>query len=185
VPRTGPVIVAANHVSFLDPAVLGSAFPRRVHFLIDASTWAHWSMNWFYRGMKAIPVDRTGGPSREAIRRAMTRLGEGCVVGIFPEGGRVRDAAMARAMEGVALLARHTGAPVVPAGIAGTAEAMPRGRAIPEPTPVRVAFGEPVRHADVATSIGVAGRDADGPFTRLLMRRIAALAQVSSLPEPA
>ena len=103
-------------------------------------------MNWFYRGMRAIPVDRDGRPTREAISTALRRLREGQVVGIFPDGGRVDELSVDRALAGVALLARHSGAAVLPVGIAGTAESMPRGAGLPEPLPLRVHFGESFRY---------------------------------------
>jgi 1-acyl-sn-glycerol-3-phosphate acyltransferase len=178
VPGSGPVIVAANHVSFLDPAVLGSAFPRRLRFLIDRTTWSYPSLNWFYRGMAAIPVPRDGGLTRDAIRAALGALAGGAAIGIFPEGGRREGLDPEAAYLGVALLARHSRAPVVPAGLAGTDRAMPRGVVLPEPCRVRVTFGKALRHADVAA--GLSGRAADERFTRTLMEVIGRLARADA-----
>jgi 1-acyl-sn-glycerol-3-phosphate acyltransferase len=175
VPANGPVIVAGNHASYLDPAVLGSAFPRPIHFLINARVWRATGMNWFYRGMRSIPVDRDGRPTRDAIQAALHRLGQGRVVGIFPEGGRNGAGGVEEALAGVALLARKSGALVVPAGLAGTADAMPIGKALPEPVPIRVHFGEPLRVEPPAGRGPAARRSADRRFTVELMERIAGL----------
>ena len=172
VPRTGAVLLAANHVSYLDPAVVGSACPRRVFFLMHEGTWAKPVMNWFFRGMQAIPVSRDASV-RVPLRRALSRLEAGCAVGIFPEGARVRVSGD-DALLGVALLARRSGAPVIPVGIAGTDRAMPVGAALPEPVRVRVAFGAPLRH-DGARG-GEDLRAADARFTRELMSSVRRLA---------
>lgn len=176
VPADGPLLVAANHESYLDPAVLGSAFPRPLHFLINARVWRAAAMNWFYRGMQAIPVDRDGRPTRDAINAALERLRQGRAVGIFPEGGRAGDGGLEEALAGVSLLARRSGAPVLPVGIAGTGDSMPVGKALPEPVPVRLAIGEPLSHRSPAEDGPKARRVADRRFTEELMTRIADLA---------
>lgn len=175
VPAEGPLIVAGNHASFLDPAVLGSAFPRPVHFLVNARVWRRKGLNWFYRGMRSIPVDREGRPTRDAIQQALRRLEQGRVVGIFPEGGRNEGSSLEEALAGVALLARRSGALVLPAGLAGTERSMPKGAALPEPMPLGVCFGEPLRLELPSEAGPVARRAADSRFTAELMSRIGEL----------
>ncbi|MEM7247949.1 MAG: lysophospholipid acyltransferase family protein [Acidobacteriota bacterium] len=172
----GPLIVAANHVSFLDPAVLGSVFPRSIHFLMNEKVWRLPLLNWFYRGMQAVPVDRSAKGSRRALASALVQLGAGRVVGIFPEGGRVPEGESREGLSGVALLARRTGCPVMPCGLRGTAEALPIGGKLPQLTKVEVCFGEPLEHASFSERTGLTGREADQAFTTELMRRIAELA---------
>lgn len=169
VPRTGPLIVAANHVSYLDPAVLGSALPRPCRFIVVAAIWKKPVLNWFFRGMRAIPVARDGSMTRGALKVALEALAVGSVVCIFPEGGRANPDGSDPAMGGVALLARRSGATVLPAGISGTHESMPRGIAIPRPRRIVVKFGEPLNHREQ-------GRPADLAFTAGLMQRIRSLA---------
>lgn len=171
-PGEGPLILAANHVSYLDPAVVGSTFPRAVRFLIHESVYAKPGQTWFYRAMRSIPVAREGGVARAALREAMQSLRQGAVVGIFPEGGRVEPGAVDPALVGVALLARRSGVPVVPVGIAGTEKAMPRGVALPRPVRVVVRYGEPVLYDKGDEG----GRSADQAFTEELMKRIRQLA---------
>ena len=185
VPAEGPLIVAGNHASFLDPAVLGSAFPRPVHFLINARVWRRRGLNWFYRGMRSIPVDREGRPTRDAIQQALRRLEQGRVVGIFPEGGRNDGGSLEEALAGVALLARRSGALVVPTGLAGTGQSMPKGSPLPEPMPICVRFGEPLRLEPPSESGPAARRAADSRFTAELMSQIGQLvgeAELERLP---
>ena len=177
IPRTGPLIVAGNHVSYLDPAVLGSVCPRNLHFLMDGKIFARRGFSWFFRGMDAIPVEKDGS-GRDTIRKALAHLERGEAVGIFPEGGRVAPGRELSALGGVALLARRSGAPVVPVGIVGTARSMPLGRALPRPVAVRVRFGAPGRHERAGG--GRAGRAADEAFTGDLMANIAALTEEPS-----
>ncbi len=172
IPAEGPVIVAGNHASYIDPAILGSTFPRPVHFLINAKVWRKRGMNWFFRGMRSIPVDRDGRPTRAAIQTALHRLKQGRVVGIFPEGGRMEGGSLEEALAGVALLARRSGAQVVPAGLAGTGESMPRAKALPEPVPIRVCFGAPLLLGVPGEKGPAARREADRCFTEELMKRI-------------
>lgn len=169
----GAVIVAANHVSYLDPAVVGATFPRVVRFLIAEDVWRFRPLTWFYRAMLSIPVNRSG-VARSALKAALALLQRGEVVGIFPEGGRVAAGAREGAMFGVALMARRSGAPVIPAGIRGTERAMPRGVALPRPVRVVVRYGAPLLYDDVARGMDRAA--ADHAFTEELMRRIRELA---------
>ena len=168
VPADGALIVAANHVSYLDPAVLGATLPRPAHFIMVGGIWRKTGLNWFFRGMRSIPVDREGLMSRSALKAALDALARGEVVGIFPEGGRALPDGSVPALAGVALLARRSGAPVLPTGISGTFEALPRGRAIPRICKIRVRFGPLVRHEGLS-------REQDAAFTTVLMREIRAL----------
>jgi 1-acyl-sn-glycerol-3-phosphate acyltransferase len=170
VPPAGPLILAANHVSYLDPAVVGSTFPRVIRFLIARDVHDHPILRWFYRSMLSIPVDRTGGTARQALKEALRALARGEVVGIFPEGGRVAPGQAEEGLAGVALLARRSGAPVVPVGIAGTDAAMPRGAAWPRPAGVVVRHGEPLVYDSVVGSDRP--REGDALFTGAVMTAI-------------
>jgi 1-acyl-sn-glycerol-3-phosphate acyltransferase len=144
VPRRGPAILIANHVSYLDAGVLGSVVPRKIHFIVLSRMYAMWRLRWFYAGMETIPV-QPGRPDRAAIRRALQVLRRGGVVGIFPEGSRSPDGSLQPAQPGAAMIAARSGAPVVPAAIRGAREAFGRGRAWPRPQRIRVRFGPPFR----------------------------------------
>jgi 1-acyl-sn-glycerol-3-phosphate acyltransferase len=133
VPRTGPLIVAANHVSNLDPPVLGAALPRPLYYMAKAELFRIPVLGAIITQLRAFPVDRARGDV-SAIRRAVEVLKMGAAVGIFPEGGRNREGHN-RIHSGVALLASLTGAPVLPVYIDGTKERFAR---------ITVIFGEPM-----------------------------------------
>jgi 1-acyl-sn-glycerol-3-phosphate acyltransferase len=145
VPTEGAAILAANHVSWLDPAALGSACPRPVRFLIAQDVYGvPWS-RWFYRGMATIPV-QPGNPDPRGLRSAARALGRGELVGVFPEGvGLPREAAPREAHSGALLLGMLSRAPFVPIALSGTAAAWPPRCKLPRPGCVTVRFGEPYR----------------------------------------
>jgi 1-acyl-sn-glycerol-3-phosphate acyltransferase len=100
-------------------------------------------VHWFSVRFGALPVDNSAGDVG-SLRRSLSVLKHGGVLGIFPEGGRSPDGTLQPFKQGVALLAQRTGVPVVPAGIVGAEAAMPRGRAVPRRAPVTVRFGRPI-----------------------------------------
>jgi 1-acyl-sn-glycerol-3-phosphate acyltransferase len=142
VPLSGALLVVANHASYLDPAVLGRACPRKLHFLIKRAVYRTRGLQWFFRGMDSIPVTLDGADSA-SLRAALRLLTDGKAVGIFPEGGRALDGRLRPARIGAALLAARSGCPVVPVGIRGAFESMPPGAIWPRPGRVEVTFGPP------------------------------------------
>ena len=181
-PRQGPAILVANHASFLDPIVLGSACPRPIHFIVLQRMYDWWRLRWFYWGLGTIPV-RTEESDPKAIREALGCLKRGEVLGIFPEGGRSLDGAYGPPKIGAALLAAMSGVPVVPCHIEGAFAAWrPRTR-FPWPGRVRVRFGNPIRFP----AGGKAARDREAleRFSGLIMATIAGLgAEGSDAGEP-
>ena len=121
VPRTGPLIVACNHVSYLDPPLLGTACPRRIQYMAKQELFTIPVLGAAIRAVGAYPVDRKGS-AVAAIKRSVEVLKSGGAVGIFPEGTRNRDGS-GTAQSGVGLLASLSGAPVLPACVTGTAKA--------------------------------------------------------------
>jgi 1-acyl-sn-glycerol-3-phosphate acyltransferase len=147
IPRAGGAIVAANHVSFLDPLLLPLVVPhRRVMFLTKVKYIDKPVLRWFLTGAGVIPVatgERDG--ARSAVTAAVQAVHSGRLIGIFPEGTRSPDGRLHRGKTGVARMALQSGAPVIPAGITGTDRAFPRGARLPRPHSVRIAFGPPIR----------------------------------------
>jgi 1-acyl-sn-glycerol-3-phosphate acyltransferase len=135
VPRDGPVIVAANHVSYFDPVVLGCGMNRPLTYLAKKELFDIPILGPMIRWLGAYPTDRSAG-GVAAVRAAIRVLRDGKCVGIFPEGTRNLTGEAAH-KGGAALLASLTGAAVVPAAIVGTRDAK-RFR------PIRVAYGEPL-----------------------------------------
>lgn len=173
VPLEGACIVVGNHTSYLDAAVLGSACPRPLRFLISADIYRMLRLRWFYFLMRAIPLKTEGGDSK-ALRSALHALRHGEAVGIFPEGQRMKDGRLGEGKLGVAFLAWRSRAPVIPAGIVGAHLAMPVGAAFPKPLPVQVRFGEPILFPP---SESRPPKEALMAFANEVMRRIHALAE--------
>lgn len=145
VPADGPLIVAANHASVLDPLVLGCALPRPLRFLAKEELWSHPVVGWALDALGGIPVARGRGDVA-ALAAARSALGRGEAVGLFPEGGVRRHGPWLR---GAARLALVTGAPLLPVRLLGTAAAISRGRvglprvAVLVGAPLAVASGRP------------------------------------------
>ena len=144
IPSRGALLVVANHCSFLDPFILGSAFPRRIRFFVLRRMYELMRLCWFYVGMGTIPVGGKEG-DRKAIRSALRILGRGKIIGIFPEGSRSGDGNLGMGKMGSAYLAAKSNVPIVPAYISGAFEAMPPRCWFPRPTRIQVAFGRPIR----------------------------------------
>jgi len=146
VPRSGPVILAANHRSFLDSIFIPLVIRRRVTFVAKAEYFDDKRVAWFFRGVGQIPIRREGGSASErALQSATEVLERGGVFGIYPEGTRTRDGKLHRGHTGVARLALRTGAPIVPVGLIGTDAVQPIDSKLPRLfRPVRIRFGEPL-----------------------------------------
>jgi 1-acyl-sn-glycerol-3-phosphate acyltransferase len=178
IPRDGPVIVAANHASNLDPVVLASALMprlgRRLQWLGKKELFAWPVVGWIAANGGVHPVDRSTADV-EAFRLAKRILDEGHALFVFPEGTRSRDGTLSEARDGVAVLALRTGAPIVPVAIAGSYGVWPRGQKLPHPGGhVTVRVGSPFRVAD-ELSPGTDRKAAKSAATELIMRRIADL----------
>jgi len=149
VPARGPVILAPNHVTFLDSLFLPLVVRRRVTFVAKAEYFDSWKTAWFFRAVGQIPMRREGGSASErALAAARDVLRAGGVLGIYPEGTRSPDGRLYRGHTGVARLAFDCGVPVVPVGMCGTAEVQRPGSNRPRPfKQIVVHFGEPLRLA--------------------------------------
>ncbi len=143
VPARGACIVVANHASYVDAVVLGSACPRRLRFMITGPIYRMLRLRWFYYMMGSIPVSAES-PDPGALKTALRTLNSGGAVGIFPEGQRMPDGVPGSGKAGVAVLAARTGVPVVPAAILGAHRVMPVGAIFPRPRRIRVVFGAPM-----------------------------------------
>jgi 1-acyl-sn-glycerol-3-phosphate acyltransferase len=141
VPLSGPGILVAPHRSWLDPAVVGAACPRPVHFMILKGVYEKPWARWFYRKMRSLPVEPGGNASISALRGALRHLRSGELIGIFPEGRVVTDEAESVVHPGAALLAVRSGARVIPMEIRGSDVAWPKGQKLPRPASVSVTIG--------------------------------------------
>ncbi len=146
VPKHGPVILAANHRSFLDSIFLPLVVGRRVTFVAKAEYFDDPKTAWFFRALGQIPIRREGGSAAEgALAAATDVLESGGVFAIYPEGTRTRDGYLHRGHTGVARLALATGASVIPVGLVGTDECQPTDRKLPRLfRTVWIRFGTPL-----------------------------------------
>jgi glycerol-3-phosphate dehydrogenase (NAD(P)+) len=146
IPASGPVIIAANHRSFLDPFVIATMARRPMYYVAKKELFVKRWQGWFLNALGAFPVDR-GASDAESIATAEAILARGDIVLIFPEGTRTRPGPLGKAKRGVGRLALETGAPVVPVAVIGT-EAIRRGWRI-RPHKVRIRAGRPLRFPQV------------------------------------
>src|SRR2546430_12332745 len=146
-PRTGPLLLADNHRSFLDPFVIGTLVRRPVYYMAKRELFEKRWQAWLLNGLGAFPVDR-GASDAEAIATARAILERGDCVVMFPEGTRVRPGGLGRPKRGVGRLALEAGAPIVPVAVIGT-EAVRRGWRI-RPHKVRIRCGRPLTFPRVA-----------------------------------
>ena len=143
-PATGPYIVAANHHNYLDGVVLTLAVPRPIAFIVMPRVYRATPLPpLLHRHVGSIPISLKR-PDVGALRRALERLRQGHLVGIFPEGPFSTRGRLEPGLPGVGLLALCSGVPVVPAGIRGTYEALrDRWGYVPRRHPLSVRFGAP------------------------------------------
>ncbi|AXL87674.1 1-acyl-sn-glycerol-3-phosphate acyltransferase [Streptomyces sp. KPB2] len=148
IPGDGPVILAGNHLTFIDSVIMPLTCDRQVFFIgkdeyVTGKGLKGRLMAWFFTGVGMVPVDRDGG--RGGVAALMTGrriLEEGHVFGIYPEGTRSPDGRLYRGRTGIARLTLMTGAPVVPFAVIGTDKLQPGGAGLPRPGKVTVRFGE-------------------------------------------
>ncbi|HEX2179331.1 MAG TPA: lysophospholipid acyltransferase family protein [Actinomycetota bacterium] len=145
-PKEGPVIVVANHVSFWDSFFVPLCVPRRVVFLAKAEYWDSWKTRWLVSSLGMIPIKRdVRAKSLAALETGIEFLKSGGVLGVYPEGTRSPDGRLYRGRTGVARLALGSGSPVVPIGLIGSREMMPKGAKFPKLRGrVTVKFGPPM-----------------------------------------
>jgi 1-acyl-sn-glycerol-3-phosphate acyltransferase len=150
-PAAGPVIVAANHISFFDSVLLMFALPRPVSMLGKAEYADNPVTKWLYCGAGMIPIRRENTTGLvHAFKQLEEILDRGEVLGIFPEGTRSRDGLLHRGRSGAAHLALNTGAPLVPIGIIGTDKLLPTGSGLVRPFQrVTIKIGQPIIAADL------------------------------------
>jgi 1-acyl-sn-glycerol-3-phosphate acyltransferase len=142
IPRSGGVLIAANHASYLDIPILGCALPRRASFIGRLDLFAG-IVGSVLRYLGWIPI-RRGQVDRKAFDEAVRRLKAGQVVVIYPEGSRTEDGQLQPGKPGIGMMAAAAGCAVLPALLEGTYDALPPGAYWIRFRPIRVAFGEPM-----------------------------------------
>jgi 1-acyl-sn-glycerol-3-phosphate acyltransferase len=148
IPATGPALLLANHQSFLDPSAVGCATRRHLCFLARKTLFRGW-FGRLIRRLNAVPVDQEG-IAKEGLKNILEQLKAGQAVLVFPEGERTWTGEVQPLKPGFLLLIKRIDAPIVPIGVAGAFQALPRTRKWPKLSPL---FW-PARGADIAVSIG-------------------------------
>lgn len=154
VPMTGGVILASNHLSFIDSFAIPLSAPRKVNFIAKDDYFTKPGLHGtllreIFESVGAIPVNRRSPrAAQESLDAALTVLRAGEAFGIYPEGTRSRDGRLYKGRTGVAFLALTAGVPIVPVALHGTAEIMPVGSRFPSLAKVSVTFGEPIHVAE-------------------------------------
>ncbi len=125
-PRSGPVLVVANHQSYLDPPIVGVAMPRRMMYVARLGLFNHPAFAAMIRSFGAVPIKEEGGDTA-AMKAVLAALKRERPVLIFPEGSRSDDGAVGEFKRGVAVIVKRAKCPVLPVGIEGAHDAWPRG----------------------------------------------------------
>ena len=150
IPKTGAVIVASNHLSFIDSVFLPLMIDRQISYLAKSDYYTGqglkgWLTRTFLKSAGMLPIDRSGGKASEAsLQTGLGVLARGEVLGIYPEGTRSPDGRLYRGRTGVARMVLEGSVPVVPVALIDTEKAMPIGRRIPKVRRIGIAIGAPL-----------------------------------------
>ena len=160
IPERGGAILASNHLAVVDSFFLPLLVPRRITFLAKREYFTEpgvrgFLKKQFFTGVGQVPVDRSGGSAARAAMDTATRLlGEGKLLGIYPEGTRSPDGKLYKGKTGVARMTLEANVPVIPVAMIGTDKVNPIGSRMWRPRKVRIRIGEPM---DFARYEGMAG----------------------------
>ena len=143
VPSTGAVILCANHVSFLDPPLVGAGIKRECAFMARHTLWKGGLMKWALPRLNAFPVHRDTA-DRNALRVSIDWLKRGYVLVMFPEGTRGPGGQLRPAEPGVALIVKQSAAPVVPVAVIGAEDVLPMGASKPKKGKITIVYGHPI-----------------------------------------
>lgn len=179
VPKSGGFVLAPNHASFIDPwLMVGASKCHPIRYLINES-WYNRSALWRYafRSCGVIPAAKD---PVETIKRVVTQLRAGDIVGLFPEGRISKDGQLSRVQHGIGWIAALSGAPVVPCGLRGNFDLLPRSHRIPRPGRFELHHGPPLIFPGSPTDNPDLGQIHE--FTCEVARQIARLADRPLVP---
>jgi len=179
VPLEGPVIIAPNHLSWLDPPAVGLVLPRPIAYIARADLFDNPFLGWLLPRLYVIPVERGSG-DLAAVKAAIRTLRQGMAFGIFPEGTRSRTGKLQPFKTGTAAIAIRTGAPVVPVGVIGSDKIWPPGGKIRLGGKLKIVFGDPI---DLSEYAGKTDKAHLEEATRKIEAAVAALLPPEYLPE--
>jgi 1-acyl-sn-glycerol-3-phosphate acyltransferase len=160
VPHSGPAILASNHLAVMDSFYLPLVVRRRITFLAKSEYFTGtgfkgWCSRWFFTAVGQVPIDRSSADAAQgALDTAKRVLGEGKLLGMYPEGTRSPDGRLYKGKTGLARLALETGVPVIPVAMIGTNKVNPPGTSMLRFGKITVRFGKPM---DFSRFEGLAG----------------------------
>ncbi|QYC71749.1 1-acyl-sn-glycerol-3-phosphate acyltransferase [Chlamydia suis] len=172
---TGAAIVAANHVSFLDPIVIPLAFPGKIYHLAKSSLFANPFARWLFRELACYPISRDAGNSA-AFKAALNILSKGEKLIIYPEGTRHSDGKIHRGKVGVGMLALKGNVSVIPVYVAGTFEAFGKKQTFPRIwKTLTTVIGSPITFQDLIDNSALDKKEAYQLATDRIMAKITEL----------
>lgn len=178
VPKEGGVIVAPNHVSHVDPPAVGCACPRDLRFMAKEELFKG-IFGWLIASLGAYSVKRGEGDT-EAIRKTIALLEAGEAVLVFPEGTRGDGQHLQPMEKGATMLAKRTGAWVLPVAIVGSHIVLPKGKSKLGKSQIKIAYGEPFKYEDVLP--GGTEKERREEFAKELQARLLKLCEQHGLP---
>ena len=170
--QAGPVILAMNHQSYLDPPLAGITCDRAIYFLARRTLMDVPVLGWLLPKLNVIPVNQEG-IDRSALKALIRVLKSGNAALVFPEGARTLDGNLQPAQPGLGLVIAKTLAPVVPMRISGAHEALPRGGGGLHFVPISIVIGEPIFFT--AADLESPGKGLYGQLSERVMDAIAVL----------
>ena len=177
VPRTGGILIAANHASYLDIPMLGCSIPRRAAYLGRQDLFPVPGLRWLCEWLGWIPI-RMGRLDREGFGKAIGLIKQGKAVVIYPEGTRSPTGALGPGRPGLGVIVAETGCPVIPVYLKGTHDVLPPGAKWTRLRPITVIYGKPIDFTvDAERS---KGKEFYKHVSRTVMARIAELGQVAA-----
>ena len=169
IPKEG-VIIASNHISYLDPPILGSVTPRRCNFMARKGLFDVPVLGWMIK-YAAFPVDRDK-PRASTIKEAVKKTRAGQIVVVFPEGTRSKTGELQEPKPGIGMVAAMSRAPIVPAYLTGTDKALPSGAKWLKRTKIKVVFGKPIYYTSTEESGGRTGQGKREEVSMMIMDAI-------------
>ncbi len=175
-PKKGAAILASNHVSFLDHFITPAISKRQIKYLAKAEYFDKPVSRWIFTNWGQIPLDRGKG-DKSALTHAVKYLENGGLLGIYPEGTRSADGCIHEGKTGVARMAIETGTTIIPVGMLGAYESMPKHQHYAKPGKITVVFGPPIKTKKFK------GREEDRDLCRALTDEI--MFEIEKLTRPA
>ena len=179
VPLTGPLLLAPIHLSHIDPPLMGSCMPRALMYMAKKELF-FFPLGILIRSLGAFPVSR-GESDSSAIRLTIDQLKAGKAVIMFPEGSRGDGVRLGEIQAGIGMLAKRSGAVVLPVGLSGPQKMLAKGRSLPRRAHITICYGEPFTYQDLIDQLG-SEREAKAAFSHELEKRMVAASHEAGLP---